>query len=363
MQQVVFVLPSFAGGGAERVVIELANGLNRERYEPVIVVLENKGPLAGDLAENIDIISLERPRLRQSLGRLRRVLREIRPSIVMSTLGYLNLGVLWAAGRGTKDIAIIVREANDPDATFAALPVPAVGRWLYKHYYRRAACIVVPSKVIGQSLKALLPGSVDKVRLLYNPVDNTRIRQAAMNPRRLSGPGVRFVAAGRLAHQKGFDRLIEWISHLTPETHLTILGEGPDRPLLEERISALNLGERVDLRGFDPTPWAYYAGADVFLLPSRWEGMPNAALEALACGTPVIAMSEAGAVRQIAEEAPPSAITIAETDDEFVRAMQKITARYELRLRDSLLPNSFHPSSVGQSFERLLNVVKATQIY
>ena len=362
MQKILFVLPSFEGGGAERVVIELANRLNRERYEPVMVVLENKGPLAGNLDGNIKIISLERARLRQALRPLRHVFREMRPSIVMSTMGYLNLGILWAAGRTTKDTAFVVREANDPDTTFAALPIPAAGRWLYKIYYRRAACIIVPSKIIGQHLEALLPGEVNKIRLLYNPVDDARIRQAAMNPKRLSGPGVRFVAAGRLSHQKGFDRLLEWISRLTPKAHLTILGEGSDRSLLENRITALNLGEFVDLRGFDPSPWAYYAGADAFLLPSRWEGMPNAALEALACGTPVIAMSEAGAVQQIAEEAPPAAITIAETDDEFVRAMQKISARYELRLRDSLLPDSFHIGSVSQSFELLLNSVTAAQV-
>ena len=183
-----------------------------------------------------------------------------------------------------------------------------------------------------------------------------------MNPRRQPGPGVRFVAAGRLSHQKGFDRLLEWIARLSPDVHLTILGEGAERPLLEGRIAALNLDDRVDLRGFDPNPWTYYAGADAFLLPSRWEGMPNAALEALACGTTVIAMSEAGAVRQIAEEATPGAITIAETDDEFVRAMQDFSARGELRLRDSRLPESFRPGSVGQSFERLLDSVMARQV-
>lgn len=363
MRRIAFVLPSFAGGGAERVVIGLANELNRERYEPVMVVLDNKGPLAGDLDENIQIISLDRPRLRQALGPLRRTLQEMRPAVVLSTMGYLNLGVLWAFGRGRKDIAIVVREANDPEVTFAALPVPALGRWLYKYYYRNAASIVVPSKMIGAHLEALLPGAKDKIRLLHNPVDETRIRRAAASPRRQSGPGVRFVAAGRLSHQKGFDRLLEWFSRLSPDVHLTILGEGADRPLLEGRIAALNLNDRVDLRGFDPNPWADYAGADAFLLSSRWEGMPNAALEALACGTPVIAISDAGAVRDIAEEAPPIAITIADTDDEFVHAMREMEARVECQLRDSLLPDSFLPGSVGQAFEQLIRSVTMDRIF
>ncbi len=362
MQRILFVLPSFAGGGAERVIIGFANGLNRERYEPVMVVLENKGPLVGDLDENIQLISLDRPRLRQAVGPLRRIIQDMKPAVVVTTMGYLNLGVLWAARYERKDTAIVVREANDPEVTFAALPIPAVGRWLYKYYYRKAACIVVPSRIIGERLAALLPSAADRIRMLNNPVDESRIRQAAAEPRRRPGQGVRFIAAGRLSHQKGFDRLLEWISRLPAQAHLTILGEGACRPLLEDRIAALDLGDRVDLRGFVSDPWAYYGGADAFLLPSRWEGMPNAALEALACGTPVIAMSQAGAVRQIAEEALPTAITIAETGDEFIHAMQSTAVRDGLRLRDSLLPNSFRPSAVGRRFEELLNSVTTHQV-
>ena len=253
--------------------------------------------------------------------------------------------------------AIVVREANDPEVTFAALPVPAIGRWLYKYYYRKAARIVVPSKIIGERLAELLPGAADNIRMLYNPVHEAQIRQAAAEPKRRPGQGGRFVAAGRLTHQKGFDRLLDWIHRLPMEAHLTILGDGADKLLLECRIASLNLGDRVELRGFDPNPWAYYAGADAFLLPSRWEGMPNAALEALACGTPVIAMSHAGAVREIAATAPSNSVTIAETEDEFIHAMRDVEATVEFQLRDSLLPDSFLPGSVGQAFEQLIRSV------
>ncbi len=73
------------------------------------------------------------------------------------------------------------------------------------------------------------------------------------------------------------------------DAHLTILGDGPRNTKLHDMIISLGVEEKVNLAGFIKNPWAYYAGADTFLLSSRWEGMPNAALEALACGTPVIA--------------------------------------------------------------------------
>ena len=189
MQQIVFVLPSFAGGGAERVVIGLANGLNRDRYEPVMIVLENKGPLASDLDESIQVISLERPRLRQAVAPLRRILQEMRPSVVMSTMGYLNLGILWAARSERNKTAIVVREANDPEVTFAALPVPAIGRWLYKYYYRKAARIVVPSKIIGERL--LNYCLVRPIIFACSTIRCTRpeSRQAAAEPKRRPGQG------------------------------------------------------------------------------------------------------------------------------------------------------------------------------
>ena len=355
MRRVLFVLPSFAGGGAERVIIGLANGLSRRTFTPLVLVLENTGPLAADLDDDIQIISLNQPRLRRAILPIRRAIAEVDPSVVVSTMGYLNLGVLWAVGNRRKNVAILVREANDPDVTISALPVAAIGRWLYRRYYRRASVIVVPSKAIGARLATLVPDASEMIRLLHNPVDDVKVRQAAAAPVREPGNGVRFVASGRLTHQKGFDRLLDWISDMRQDAVLTILGEGPERKNLERRIASLGLEDRVNLAGFVHNPWAYYAGADAFLLASRWEGMPNAALEALACGTPVIAMSEAGAVREIADEAPKQAISIVDTGEEFVTNMLNVGAGDGKTLRGSLLPSSFLPASVGQEFEALIS--------
>lgn len=354
MYRVLFILPSFAGGGAERVLIGLANGMDRRRFQPTLIVLENHGPLAAELSDNISVISLDRRRLRQALSELRRIVLELEPAVVVSTMGYLNLGTIWSVGRYRSRFGLVVREANDPDVTIEALPFAALGRWLYRRYYRRASCIVAPSKAIGERLVSLVPSAKDKVQLLHNPVDESRIRNAAESPIRQSGSGKRFVAAGRLSYQKGFDRLLDWFSGLPGDFHLSILGEGPEGLNLEGKIEALNLDGKVVLTGFVANPWAYYAGADAFLLPSRWEGMPNAALEALACGTPVIAMSEAGAVQEIAEEAPVNSIRIANSDDEFINEIRNAVARDTEVLNASLLPHSFLPESVGQDFEKLI---------
>jgi glycosyltransferase involved in cell wall biosynthesis len=361
-ERVLFILPSFAGGGAERVIIALANGLDRQLYTPALIVLENKGPLAGDVDDDIQVTALGRARLRQAIPTLRRIVLEMSPSVVMSTMGYLNLGVLWAVGRHRERFAVVVREANDPEITFSSLRVPEIGRWLYRWLYRRADCIVAPSVAIGECLAAIVPGATNKINLLHNPIDDERIRKAAVVPIRRSGGGTRFAAAGRLSHQKGFDRLLDWFVGLPPDSNLVLLGDGPERTDLEHRIGSLDLDGRVELVGFVANPWAYYAGVDAFLLPSRWEGMPNAALEALACGTRVIAMSQAGAVREIADEAPPNALVIVDTGDEFVSAMRKVVAAETAVLRNSLLPESFTIGRVNAEFQNLIESLSGREI-
>jgi glycosyltransferase involved in cell wall biosynthesis len=361
-ERILFVLPSFAGGGAERVIIALANSLDRQIYTPSMVVLEGKGPLASDVDDDIEVIALGRARLRQAIPALRRVILETSPSVVMSTMGYLNLGVLWSVRRHRERFAVVVREANDPDMTFSSLPVPAIGRWLYRWLYRGADCIVAPSSKIGERLAAIVPGATGKIHLLHNPIDEVRIRKAAMMPIRQPGGGTRFAAAGRLSYQKGFDRLLDWFVGLPLDSHLVLLGDGPERPALERRIASLDLDGRVELAGFVANPWAYYAGADAFLLPSRWEGMPNAALEALACGTQVIAMSQAGAVREIANEAPSNTLVIVDTEDDFVIAMRNVVAADSVVLRETLLPVSFTIDRVNVDFQRLIESLSSRKL-
>jgi glycosyltransferase involved in cell wall biosynthesis len=97
------------------------------------------------------------------------------------------------------------------------------------------------------------------------------------------------VAVGRLAPQKGFDILIEALARLPEDVRLVILGEGPQRAALQQQASRLGVAERLDLPGYCADPQAEIAAADCFVLASRFEGSPNALVEALATGVPVVA--------------------------------------------------------------------------
>ena len=173
-------------------------------------------------------------------------------------------------------------------------------------------------------------------------------------PRREPGSGRRFVAAGRLTRQKGFDRLIALFAESDRQDQLTVFGDGPDRAALERAVDNLDLTSRVRLAGFDAAPWSWYAGADAVLVPSRWEGLPNVALEALASGAPVIATPESGGIAEVAAAATNGAVTVAPWGRDFADAMAALMPTRVESLRPSLLPARYELASVANQFESLL---------
>lgn len=355
MKRVAFVLPSYAGGGAERVMLTFANRLDRKKYSPMLIVLDPSGPLRGLAAPDLDIKALGVARLRFALPPLLMALRTARPDVVISTLGYLNLGILLLRSFLPRHMRFVVREANSPSSSLARLPYQRFFAYAFRRLYPRANRILCPSERIARELQTIFDLPPERMNVLYNPVDEEAIRAHAAPPQRAPGEGLRFVAAGRLSEQKGFDRLLDMFAGLPGSSHLTILGDGPDRQDLLNQAEALGIANRVDFPGFMESPWGHYAGADAFLLPSRWEGMPNAALEALACGTKVIATPEAGGIGEVAGFAPPGAIILAPAGEAFAAAMRNAACAAPATPRPGLLPDNFKLDTAIGRFEAVVD--------
>lgn len=353
-RRLVFVLPSFAGGGAERVMLTLAANLDREKFSPTLIVLDRAGPLETMVPEGMRVHCLHKRRLRAALPALRSSLRRIDPDIVVSSIGYLNLGVLLLRPFLPRRIRYVVREANTPSLSLSTMPAPTLFRFAYRRLYPRADRVLSPSRIIAEELAGMCHVPASRIVRLYNPVDTKRVRRAANPPLRTGGKGLRFVASGRLTEQKGFDSLLDMFESLPRTARLTILGDGPDRADLTLRARRLGIGDRVSFPGFVEKPWRHYAGADAFLMPSRWEGLPNAALESLACGTPVIATPEAGGIGEIAELARPGAVTLASAGEQFVAAMKAVRSAGPKSHRASLLPGPFGLDTVVNRFQDTL---------
>lgn len=347
IRTIAFVLPSLGAGGAERVALSLLEGVDRISYRPHLIAFEG-GPLATDVPADVATETLGHRRLRQSLGPLLHALRRIRPQVIFSTLGYVNLALLALRPLLHGSPTIVVREANTPSTS---LSHSRFGRTLgvgYRVLYPRSDLILCQSHEMLQELADDFGVPRERLAHLCNPVDDARLRAAAV-PQRAAGPGRRFVVCGRLTHQKGIDRLLRLWPQMPDEDRLEVVGDGPDRAALVAQANEMALGGRIRWHGYVPRPWGWFAGADAVLVPSRWEGQSNVALEALACGTPVIATPEAGGIAEVASAAPAGSVTIAAMDDAYARAMLAVKAR-QPGVGPSLLPDQYRKSTVTKLF-------------
>jgi len=346
-----FVLPSLAGGGAERVLLQLARSVDQRRFRGTLILLDGRGSLTELIPGDWQTIDLRCGRLRRALPKLIATIRGVAPDTVVSTFGYINLAILASRRFLPQGTRLVLRDANMPSLSLPEARFGMLLRVGYKILYRRADIVICSSQLMADEFADDFGVPRSNIAVVPNPVDVHTIRREAADTVRVPGRGLRFVASGRFVRQKGFDRLLNVFAKMPKQAHLTILGDGPDLGAIASEAKKLGVSSRIDLPGFQPAPWRYYGGADAFVLASRWEGMPNAALEALACGTPVIATPEAGAIAELAEMAKTGAITIAEMSRPYYSAMCAISPRPSNKLRSSLLPDAFRLENVVTQFE------------
>ena len=356
--KILFILPSFVGGGAERVVLQLASGIDPHIFSPSIAVFKSSGPLKGIVPDYIPLVDLKRDRLRTVLPSLIVAIRRIKPSIVVSSIGYVNIALLAVRLLMPRGTRIIIREANMPTLSLPHGPQPKLMHWLYRRYYPKADAVICSSNMMLGEMAGYINVHHTRLHRLPNPINQNLLRSLAGSSEQLTrkAGAVQFISCGRLVRQKGFDRLIELFSELPDNMFLTILGDGNEFPELLKKIHHLDLSSRINIRGFVDNPWAEMIKADAFIMSSRWEGMPNSVLESLACGVPVIATPESGAISEISRAAPTGAVQIIPWGEQFHQAILEVEPNQKVGLRKSLLPSDYDLGRVVYQFENVLRM-------
>jgi starch synthase (maltosyl-transferring) len=296
--RLTFVITDLDVGGAERALVALATRLDRSRWLPSVICLGGEGELAEILRrEAIPCICLDVNPLHPLLAvaRVALAMRKQRPELVQSFLFHANLAARLAApwaGRPWVVGGIRVAERQR--------------RWhltldrLTAHLSAGSVC--VSDGVRRFSLEAGL--TPDRLLVIPNGIDPEPFDRAVPVPRSSIGipeGGHLAIFVGRLDPQKGLKRLLDAATQVAAKSadwHLAIVGDGPDRGWLIERIASMDatvsitgrvrwLGRRSDIPGL-------LKSADLLVLPSLWEGMPNVVLEAMAAGLPVVATKVEG---------------------------------------------------------------------
>ncbi|MGH8320739.1 MAG: glycosyltransferase [Gammaproteobacteria bacterium] len=294
MKSILFIIPSLGGGGAERVVVTLLKHLDRAEFQLSLAVINTENAIyLNDVPTDVELIDLGSRRVRGALVRLVRLIRARRPDVVFSTLGHLNLAIALIKPLLPSRTRYVGRETSVVSKSLYLHRWPAVMRFLYKTVYRRLDTVVCQSQSMRDDLIAVYGFPAHKAVVIHNPIDIEWVRARARENIKLIGMKPdhhNLVTAGRLSHEKGTDILIKALAVCRDaRLNLVILGEGKRRRVLEQLALKLGVREQVQFIGFQPNPYPYFAQADLFVLSSRVEGFPNAALEALACSTPLVA--------------------------------------------------------------------------
>jgi glycosyltransferase involved in cell wall biosynthesis len=303
-EKVLLLLPSLAGGGSQRVFSILLRHLDRTTFEPHLALLQVQGPYLKDIPSDVTVHDLKASRARYAIPRIVKVVKQIRPRTVLSTLGHMNLALTIAKPFLPQGTRLMIRESADPNMFLAdSTSYRRIWAALYRVFYRRADKIVCLSDAMVEDMAVTFKLPRQKLVRIYNPVDVQKVRELAersVNP--YSGPGPHLLAAGRLNREKGFDLLLAAMPAVRkrfPLANLTILGEGPLGGELAAQAQRLGVSEAVCFPGFLENPWPYFRHSSLFVLPSRYEGLPNVVLEALAVQVPVVVADCPGAIREL----------------------------------------------------------------
>jgi glycosyltransferase involved in cell wall biosynthesis len=306
MKRVCFVLPSLAGGGAERVAVQVLSALEASRWDRSMYLFKREGPYLADLPSEIRLASATRASRIGRLIELRRFIRKTHPDLVVSFLSYFTV---LAAAKTAAVNARVVFVLGTPMSAFLSDGDyhwrTASHRTLFslatRAGYNLADAIATTSRGVSEDLMRHFGVRESAIKVVHNPIDFAALTDASAEPLDATDahawkhPAI--VSAGRLAEAKNYPLLIEAMALLRrrlPAARLFILGQGDQEAQLRAQIASLGLSDAVRLCGFQRNPWKYIARADVFALTSRYEGFGNVLVEAMACGVPVVVTSSPG---------------------------------------------------------------------
>jgi glycosyltransferase involved in cell wall biosynthesis len=288
-------------GGAERVMLNVLRHIDRERFEVHLTTLTPGVMPVEDLLGFVEIHDIGVRRARWASLPVTKLCWKLKPDVILSMSAHLNSVIVASRPLLPRDTALFVRETSDITS-----PQRAPGRlksMIYKRAYQRADLIICQSEAMKNDLVRHFEVARSKVLRIYNPVDLEEIiALAESEPNPFCAPGPNLVAVGRLCNEKGFDILLKATCRIVsavPNVRVTVIGEGPDLPALKAEQQRLGLERAVRFAGPRRNPFPFLKHADLLVLPSRSEAMPNVVLEAIALGTPVVSTNCTGALSEL----------------------------------------------------------------
>lgn len=285
---------TLGGGGVELVMLTLAEEFLRRGIETDIVLMKRKGEHKGEVPSEARVFDLKAHQVVMGPPALAQHLRRRRTSVLLSA-GYTNRIALLARILAGASTSVVISEHSTVSISSSKSVLPD---WtldqLTKWTYPLAEQMIAVSEGVADDVSQSLNLRREDFEVVYNPVIGPetfeRAEQTVEHPWFSDASPPLILGVGRLVEQKGFSILLRAFAEVqeSRRCRLVILGEGDKRSVLQEQATQLGIRDDIWMPGFVSNPQKYMAEASVFALSSRWEGLGNVLIEAMACGTPVV---------------------------------------------------------------------------
>ena len=300
---------AFGGGGPERDTVLLCNALAAEGVPVTILALREEGPLRSLVDPAVHVVIVSGRRMRYAVPGLRRVIRALAPSVVVSSgIPSLNLATLVAVRTlvHRQRPKVVLREAAVPSmARHDPSRSNRIAYRILRHLYRHADRIITLTDEAGRELveNFSVPETMISVMRLNAVIPPSLVARLSQWDGETGRERDLIVCVGRLSREKDQRTLLRAMTLMPPERpwRLAIVGDGPERAALEAFARSHGLADRTVFVGYVADPFAWMMRARVVVLPSIYEGLPCVIMEALACGTPVVCTDCPHGPREILE--------------------------------------------------------------
>lgn len=309
MKKIVFFTPTLNGGGAERVLVNYLKILaHSSEFDIHLFLISDDGILREDVPSSVNVKKLESKKTLLSVLELKRLIDRLKPEVVYSTLINSSIALYLSICVSRHKPKLILRSPNSPILLKKHKQVSGIMSKLLKMSYLKADTIVAQTSAMRDEIGSVFQVDADKICTIHNPLDIENIDIQRKNGKSPFEPtAINVVTAGRIIDQKGFDTLIKAFALVLEENKkfvLHIIGNDVVglQSALEDLASRLNINKYVFFHGFKANPYLYFEHADLYVMSSRWEGLPNAVLENLYLRKPVVATDCIPIMRDIIED-------------------------------------------------------------
>lgn len=358
-RHIALYLPNLNGGGAQRVMVTLANEFVKRGIRTDLVVVRHTGPFSKHVSDNVNVFDLNANRALTSLPGLAQYLQQRRPSGLLSTLAGTNVIAALAHYASNSESILVLRETSSVSAalgdyhTIKGGIINQLASWAYNY----SNYVVGISEGLSENISANLIVPVEKVKTIYNPVVSSQnislINDESFEVKK-NCPFV--LGVGRLVEEKDFSTLIKAFALAKSRDllRLVILGEGEKKDSLIKISKDLGIQNDVLFPGFVRNPFVYMKEAEVFVLSSRWEGFGNVLVEAMACGTSVISTDCPSGPSEILENGKWGQLVPVGHEEAMAQAIRATLNGAQDSVDPTRRAEDFHVREIADKYLRLL---------